>query len=736
MQMRREQIRRWLATAVTTLVMLGVATLVAQQGPRELVERARLLEENSRTIDRAIAIYERVVAESAGDRALAASAQLRIALLKERQGKAEARAAFATVVTRYPEQRGVVAEARTRLGTARAVARTTDLVPRLIRNDRSFPSAISPDGRHALVVTDETPSRLTLQDIGTGQMVTLVQSSDTAWARTPVFSPDGRQVAYSWVELDRPRGSGPPVPNATTALRIIDAVAGAAPRTIVGPSVGYFALSPAGWSPDGTAVLVHRATRAKWDSPMTTSALAWVNVGSGAIRPIKDLEPWRDIGGAGGNFGFNGVSLSPDGRTVAYSARVREGSTERAIHAVDARGERDSVIVSVAGTNTQPIWTPDGTHILFINTRSGRRGLWAVPVRDGVASGEPRTVTADFGGHLLDMPRTGELFHVLPADDGGFWEFVAERGASGARIAQAFPGQGARWSRGNRLAFIRPGAEGNDFIVRTAATGEERLHQHAGLSNVSPRWFSDDSAVILFVEAVGDNGTLGGAFSKLDITSGTFTRLFARHAATHERSFSTALSPDNKTLYLAVRAADKAPWTGIVGVDLATGVERNVVTFPTPLSGRSQPGLALSPDGATLAVQTWADETSQDGRLMTVRLDGTAFHELHGPFPGGGWSDRLSWTPDGESILFVRQAARGPAGSWQVMSVAAGGGAAVPDGLDSSNLTSAVSMPRVETGNVSNVDLSADGSRLVFSSRTIPTYDFRVLDNVLGVLTP
>ena len=42
MEMRREQVRGWLAGAVATLMMLGVGTLLAQQAPRELIERARL----------------------------------------------------------------------------------------------------------------------------------------------------------------------------------------------------------------------------------------------------------------------------------------------------------------------------------------------------------------------------------------------------------------------------------------------------------------------------------------------------------------------------------------------------------------------------------------------------------------------------------------------------------------------------------------------------------------------
>ncbi len=123
--------------------------------------------------------------------------------------------------------------------------------------------------------------------------------------------------------------------------------------------------------------------------------------------------------------------------------------------------------------------------------------------------------------------------------------------------------------------------------------------------------------------------------------------------------------------------------------------------MPTPAVRQEPcPAWPSALTAATLAIQTWADETSLDGRLLTVRLDGTAFRELYGPFPGGGWSDRIAWTPDGQSILFVRQAVKGPEGSWQVMQIPATGGAAVPDGLDSSNFTSAVPMPRVETGNI------------------------------------
>jgi hypothetical protein len=41
-----------------------------------------------------------------------------------------------------------------------------------------------------------------------------------------------------------------------------------------------------------------------------------------------------------------------------------------------------------------------------------------------------------------------------------------------------------------------------------------------------------------------------------------------------------------------------------------------------------------------------------------------------------------------------------------------------------------VPLPLIEICNVANIDLSLDGSRIVFGSRTIPTHDLWVLENV------
>jgi len=46
-------------------------------------------------------------------------------------------------------------------------------------------------------------------------------------------------------------------------------------------------------------------------------------------------------------------------------------------------------------------------------------------------------------------------------------------------------------------------------------------------------------------------------------------------------------------------------------------------------------------------MSAWASDGSQNGRLITIRTDGTDFRDVYGPFIGGGWPDTLRWTPDG-----------------------------------------------------------------------------------------
>ncbi len=204
------------------------------------------------------------------------------------------------------------------------------------------------------------------------------------------------------------------------------------------------------------------------------------------------------------------------------------------------------------------------------------------------------------------------------------------------------------------------------------------------------------------------------------------------------------MSPDDKTLYLGVRNNPGGPITGIVGVDLATGVERPVLTLPgTGIAGGI--GLAVSSDGATLAVMVLVAPSpvkgtqgaffgpSGEARIFTVGVDGSGYREVFGPFANGAGSliaDKMRWTPDGRTIVFVAFDANV---NWRLMRVPAEGGKAEFDGLDFDTLASRLSGLRMVPGSLSNFDLSPDGSRALVSTFTLSTNELWALDNLPSV---
>src|SRR5262245_34650640 len=126
------------ASIVIALVALATFSTIAQQtSPRELYERARLMEQGNRTKE-AIALYSQVVSQAKDDRALAGEAELRKAFLLERQGRPEAKQAFADVIRKYSDQPQLVAQARARTDAGLRVGRQNDLTPRRIARDDTF----------------------------------------------------------------------------------------------------------------------------------------------------------------------------------------------------------------------------------------------------------------------------------------------------------------------------------------------------------------------------------------------------------------------------------------------------------------------------------------------------------------------------------------------------------------------------------------------------------------------
>jgi Tol biopolymer transport system component len=452
-------------------------------------------------------------------------------------------------------------------------------------------------------------------------------------------------------------------------------------------------------------------------SDPTSTELAWVSVEDKSFRILKTFEPWQS---------HYPERLSSDGRFIAYAAEPRPGSRDRYIYVLDAETQKETAVVTTAGSREAPVWTPDGTHLLFMENSV----LKSVGVRDGQAVGEPRVVHSGMDGTLVGFTASGTIYFTQSVG-GGNYHYIVPRSPSSVDRLLTFSGLSSAWSRdGRSMAFVRGNSLRElDLIVRDIESGEERSYRHEGIDVVSPRWMPDGSGVLVVVREQVD-GKERASFQLVDLRTGNFRRLFDRDANGRSRTEIGTLSPDGKTLYVGVKASEDSPVTGIVAIDVATGAERQVATFSAAAGESGQFGVAVSPDGATLAVTTWTKPYAA-ARLFTVGVDGSNYREIFGPFDTGWIADTTRWTPDGRMLIFVAFDAKK---NWRIMRVPAEGGQAQSDGLDFDTLTPLLGDVRMWPGNFNNIDVSPDGSRIVASSLTFSKYELWTLDGVLSFI--
>src|SRR5438876_2515210 len=83
-----------------------------------------------------------------------------------------------------------------------------------------------------------------------------------------------------------------------------------------------------------------------------------------------------------------GASWSPDGKLIAYS---KQGQTDADIFVIapDASGERE--ITFSRGSDVDPTWSGDGSHIAFETNRNGSSDIYSVAAADG---SDPKQLTS------------------------------------------------------------------------------------------------------------------------------------------------------------------------------------------------------------------------------------------------------------------------------------------------------------------------------------------------------
>jgi eukaryotic-like serine/threonine-protein kinase len=161
-----------------------------------------------------------------------------------------------------------------------------------------------------------------------------------------LFSPDGRQLAYSAREKQ------------SDEAWLLDLETGATRRLTL--STAKFANSPVSWSPDGRRLLISRRVPGNWGSPDNGLYLLDLD-GTSELRQVNK-------GGIAGQF-------LPDGKTILVQQFSVRGDDNLALVTLDEDTEPVPLMESSHYTGQTAV-SPDGKLVAFTSDESGTAEVW------------------------------------------------------------------------------------------------------------------------------------------------------------------------------------------------------------------------------------------------------------------------------------------------------------------------------------------------------------------------
>lgn len=675
------------------LLLAGVSflfsSLIQQETARELFERALYHEETKGELEKAIEVYSRIVKEFPDERATAAKALLHIGLCYEKLGNKEAQKAYQRLIEEYPGQRQEVSLARERLATLAGIAEQVSRKPtfRKIQTPFKIPvwsgAQLSPDGKTlafgsgSAIWTVPIPGRV--DPNLAGEPRELEGAADVLGVGLS-WSGDGRWIAFSRVYK---RGEKTRIlfrPEGAH-IDIIPSAGGVAKRIQIPQWVATKGATfrRLSLSPDGRTVAFDAGGQ-----------IYSASVDSGDIKQLTK------------NGGIS-PCFSPDGTKIAYlTPPVRQDNPPARLHEVwviSAAGEDPVKISDDVNENLSamgPIWSPDGKMIAFWRfdiSRPIRAVVCIVPVsEEGKPLDSPLQIELPLITHrgLTGWTPDNKIGLLLETP---YYEHVYTVPASGGKASQVSPLEGLagipRWSPDGKRIFFRWKGGGLGSVPSDG--GEVRAH--SGLDN-----FRDETGFFTNYPSAGNSVSPDGklvVFSGGTATVGPNIYTIPVEGGKPEQITSGGAfpcwSPDGKWIaYLALETVSPEKRIPAIFMIPREGGEAQKITSQSDnVTGGA---IDWSPDGKSIAYFS-KKEGASEGSLNLVPVDGGEAREICPVQDVSGHSD-VSWSPDGQKIAFVSKS--------KIWVVPADGGEPVEVKTD------------VDAW-ISKLDWSPDGRKIAFS---------------------
>jgi len=653
--------RRLLLSSALVAAIIAVPTLFAQRAaqppqPPAALTAAQLLQSgiNKQTVDgkldEAIAVYQRIVSTFPGERAIVATALVRMAQCHEQLGNRNAQALYERVLREFGDQRDAAAQAKARLAafsqaSAAAAPAAVPTVRQVFKGDNAweFPS-ISRDGR--FLAFDDGK----IQDVDTGVVrktgASNGSSDDTCNGgvlEKIVWSPDGDRLAGECTNKDGAEG-----------VRITNVRDGTS--TVLALSKEW-SPSVHDWSPDGTQLLLRIYRKA----PAPHAEIGLFDLKQNQYRRLLDLQKEAE-------WYPTSLRFSRDGLSIAYDLPKASDSGDRDIWVMPAGGGVSVAVVSDRSVDTLVDWTWDGSGLVFLSDRGDHSSLWLVPVSGSKATGSVVRVKQDVGDISYSDARVTQrgIFYATGGAARTVWMASIDLASGRVLEAPTAPGRlvGARqdspaWSPDGRyIAYLtkrigESGSSGRTISVFDVATGETRHLSIPFYANTTygPTWLADSQWIVLNAKRPEDNPRItrkdGLRLMKVNVNTGESAEI------TVCRKYCTP-SPDGKVVFDLEDAT-------ITRRDVATGETRELYRQPDgsfPLYPAR-----LSPDGKWLALTEHGKSGATSGgtTLKVVPTSGGPVRTIYAPDPKVGIYVCIGWAADSKHVLYNSQGQ-----SWQV----------------------------------------------------------------------
>jgi dipeptidyl aminopeptidase/acylaminoacyl peptidase len=336
---------------------------------------------------------------------------------------------------------------------------------------------------------------------------------------------------------------------------------------------------------------------------------------------------------------IQGTALSPDGGLVAYVVRepvMTDDKSEYLSHiwVASADGSRNVQFTRGDKSASNPRFSPDGRHLAFTSSRSGRNQVWVMPV-DG---GEAEQVTdADPGVGTFNWAPDGTRIAYVMNDPKTDEEKKAEREKRDVVVAD------------------RDFKFGHLYVVPFAANAEgkrEAKRLTTGEFHVQSFDWSPDGARIVYAHATDpriNTGRLNGSISIVDVASGTSTPLVTGSGVHTNPSFS----PNGRQVAFVSTGAQIEPvgLGDVFVVDAAGGTPRKLADSPD----RSANLLGWSADGREVRL---IESIGTERHIIALPADGSAPRTLTA---GAGIVGSPSFSRDGRQMAFTFETTDVPA---------------------------------------------------------------------------